>query len=127
MHTSFVIDVGCGNHWLACYARITTPIMKRFPPWFAFPQEYLEKKYGKGAGSRMSVALGAAGAKANINFNTERRVHNTLRSHRLVRLADQQGKGDKMIEEIFHGYFEEGRNIADIDVLLELASKVRRT
>lgn len=29
-----------------------------------------------------------------------------------------------MIEQIFHGYFEEGRNIADVDVLLDLANKV---
>ena len=55
----------------------------------------------------------------------DRRVHNTIRSHRLVRLATEQGKGGDMIEQIFHGYFEEGRNIADIDVLLDLAKKVR--
>lgn len=73
----------------------------------------------------MSVALARAGEKTGINFNTERRVHNTLRSHRLVRLAEEQGKGNDMIEQIFRGYFEEGRNIADVDVLLDLAGKVR--
>lgn len=86
-------------------------------------QEHLEKKYGKGAGSRMAVALERAGQSTGINFNNERRVHNTIRSHRLVRLADQQEKGGEMIEQIFHGYFEEGRNIADVDVLLDIAQK----
>lgn len=88
-------------------------------------QEYLEKKYGKGAGSRMAVALERAGKSTGINFNNDRRVHNTIRSHRLVRLADQQEKGGDMIEQLFHGYFEEGKNIADSDVLLEIAQKVR--
>ncbi|CAM9495134.1 unnamed protein product [Sphacelaria rigidula] len=85
--------------------------------------EYLEKKYGKGAGSRMSTALEKAGELTGINFNKDRRVHNTIRSHRLVRLASEQGKGGDMIEQLFHGYFEEGRNIADVDVLLDLAKK----
>lgn len=87
-------------------------------------QEYLEQKYGKGAGSRMAVALDRAGQATGINFNNDRRVHNTIKSHRLVRLADEQGKGGDMIEQLFHGYFEEGRNIADVGVLLELAHKV---
>lgn len=35
-------------------------------------QEYLEKKYGKGAGSRMSTALEKAGERTGINFNKDR-------------------------------------------------------
>lgn len=85
---------------------------------------HLEKKYGKGTGARMAERLGEAGERAGIKFNNERRVHNTIRSHRLVRLAHEQGKGDEMIETIFHAYFENGENIADADVLLELANKV---
>lgn len=86
-------------------------------------KEYLEKKYGKGAGSRMAVALERAGKSTGINFNNDRRVHNTIRSHRLVRLADEQDKSGDMIEQLFHGYFEEGKNIADSDVLMEIAQK----
>lgn len=72
----------------------------------------------------MASALERAGQSTGIDFNSDRRVYNTIRSHRLVRLADQQGKGGEMIEQLFHGYFEEGRNIADVDVLLEFAQKV---
>lgn len=89
-----------------------------------YTQEYLNRKYGQNAGTRMATALEKAGKTTGINFNNERRVHNTVRSHRLVRLADEQGKGDDMIEQLFQGYFEEGRNIADVDVLLDLAQKV---
>lgn len=87
-------------------------------------QEYLEKKYGKGAGTRMASSLEKAGQSTGINFNNDRRVHNTILSHRLVRLADEQGKGGEMIDQIFHGYFEQGRNIADSTVLLDMAEKV---
>ena len=72
----------------------------------------------------MATALERAGQATGIKFNNERMVHNTIKSHRLVRLADGQGKGGDMIENLFQGYFEEGRNIADVDVLLELAQKV---
>lgn len=81
-------------------------------------------KYGKGAGSRMATSLEKVGQANGIQFNNERRVHNTIKSHRLVRLADAQDKGNEMIEQLFHGYFEEGKNIADVDVLVELAQKV---
>lgn len=75
----------------------------------------------------MAASLERAGQANGIRFNGERRVHNTIRSHRLVRFADAQGKGDQMIEQLFHGYFEEGKNIADVGVLLELAQKVNNT
>lgn len=71
------------------------------------------------------MALERAGKSTGINFNNDRRVHNTIRSHRLVRLADEQDKSGDMIEQLFHGYFEEGKNIADSDVLMEIAQKVR--
>ncbi len=72
----------------------------------------------------MAASLEKVGQANGIRFNSERRVHNTIRSHRLVRFADAQDKGDQMIEQLFHGYFEEGKNIADVGVLLELAQKV---
>lgn len=72
----------------------------------------------------MAASLERVGQASGIRFNNERRVHNTIKSHRLVRFADAQNKGNEMIEQLFHGYFEEGKNIADVDVLLELAQKV---
>lgn len=72
----------------------------------------------------MAASLEKVGQANDIRFNSERRVHNTIKSHRLVRYADAQDKGNEMIEQLFHGYFEEGKNIADVDVLLDLARKV---
>lgn len=73
------------------------------------------------------TSLTFASKRNSLAARDDRRVHNTIRSHRLVRLASEQGKGGDMIEQLFHGYFEEGRNIADVDVLLDLAKKVRHT
>lgn len=72
----------------------------------------------------MAASLAMAGEATGIRFDNSRKVHNTIRSHRLVRFADGQGKGGEMIDQLFHAYFEQGRNIADVDVLLELAEKV---
>jgi predicted DsbA family dithiol-disulfide isomerase len=48
-------------------------------------------------------------------------VHNTLLSHRLVHLAEQQGKQGAVIEAIFKGYFENGINLSDINTLVDIA------
>ncbi|CAN0028634.1 unnamed protein product, partial [Discosporangium mesarthrocarpum] len=87
-------------------------------------REYLNRKYGEGAGTRMSRALAQAGERCGIDFNNDRVVHNTVKSHRLLMRAKDQGKQDEMIEAIFHAYFEEGRNIADPSVLVDIANKV---
>ncbi|CAN0426557.1 unnamed protein product [Ectocarpus sp. 12 AP-2014] len=104
--------------WKPFFLNIEAPETSELPI-----TEYLEKKYGKGAGSRMAASLAMAGEATGIRFNNDRKVHNTIRSHRLVRFADGQGKGGEMIDQLFHAYFEQGRNIADVDVLLELAEK----
>ena len=54
-------------------------------------------------------------------FSTNCQVHNTLLSHRLVHLAEQQGKQDAVIEAIFKGYFEHGINLSDINTLVDIA------
>ncbi|CAM9960954.1 unnamed protein product [Choristocarpus tenellus] len=71
----------------------------------------------------MSHALAQAGERTGINFNSDRLVHNTMKSHRLVRLGGEQGKQDDIIEAIFHAYFEECANIADPTVLVDIAKK----
>lgn len=49
---------------------------------------------------------------------------NTLKAHRLTWFAGQQDKATAMAERILKAYFTEGRNIAEIDVLANLAAEV---
>lgn len=62
------------------------------------------------------------GAAAGLTFNFEKltMAPNTVLSHQLIALVDEADK-PALIDAIYTAYFEEGRNIGDIDVLLEIA------
>jgi predicted DsbA family dithiol-disulfide isomerase len=88
---------------------------------------YLAAKFGSphNAG-RACAALSAAGKGEGIDFAFDRigRAPNTMRAHRLIRFAAQEGAGDDVVEVLFHAYFFEGLNIGDIDILAMIAGRV---
>ncbi len=49
---------------------------------------------------------------------------NTLKAHRLTWFAAQQDKATVMAERIFKAYFTEGKNIAEVETLANLATEV---
>lgn len=51
-------------------------------------------------------------------------VANSFDAHRLVQFAKSEGKDDEVEEALFQAYFTEGKNIADHDVLVEIAGSV---
>ncbi|WP_158861136.1 DsbA family oxidoreductase [Lunatibacter salilacus] len=52
------------------------------------------------------------------------KVANAMDAHRLIQLAKTVGKGGDMEERLFRAYFMEGKNIADMDVLVDLGKDV---
>ncbi|MEO0564444.1 MAG: DsbA family oxidoreductase [Chloroflexota bacterium] len=64
------------------------------------------------------------GEQVGLKFNFENIEHapNTTLSHRLIALAptDQQ---ESMIDAVYAAYFEHGRNIGALDVLLDIATE----
>ncbi|HSI77522.1 MAG TPA: DsbA family oxidoreductase [Lunatimonas sp.] len=52
------------------------------------------------------------------------KVANAMDAHRLIQLAKTVGKGGDVEERLFRAYFMEGKNIADMDVLVELGEDV---
>jgi predicted DsbA family dithiol-disulfide isomerase len=87
---------------------------------------YLKAKFGDGDRPRaMSEAIRQAGESEEIAFAFDRilKTPNTVDSHRLIRWAGGAGLQDEMVEALFKAYFEEGRDIGDIDVLVEIASE----
>ena len=76
---------------------------------------YLEAKFG-GPGEMKAIQdrVAAVGTSVGIEFVFDRiaRTPNTFDAHRLIRFAQQQGRQDEVVEELFHGYFTEGLNIA---------------
>lgn len=87
-------------------------------------REYLAAKFGNdNQAKRIYDVIRAAGESEGLEFNFDniQRTPNTLRAHRLVRLAQERGKGNQMIEALFQAYFVRGENIGDRTVLVDAA------
>jgi predicted DsbA family dithiol-disulfide isomerase len=87
---------------------------------------YLAAKFGSAHNAgRAYAALSAAGRGEGIDFAFDRigRAPNTLRAHRLIRFAADEGAGDGVVEALFHAYFLEGLDIGDIDTLAAIAGR----
>lgn len=85
---------------------------------------YLKAKFGDGERPKaMSQAIVEAGANEGISFAFDEiaKTPNTTASHCLIRWAGTAGVQDEMVERLFRAYFEEGLDIGDPDVLVELA------
>jgi predicted DsbA family dithiol-disulfide isomerase len=142
MHIDIVCDIACpwcfiGKRRLE-RALALRPDIVVTRSWRAFqlnpdmpndgvPREfYLAAKFGSlRQAVRSYAAITAAGRGEGIEFAFERirRTPNTLRAHRLIRLAATEGCGDDVAEALFRGYFVEGIDIGDIDALAETAGE----
>lgn len=70
-----------------------------------------------------SLAERAIESGLNLRFETAV-VANTFDAHRLTHLAQQQGLGSEIEEQLFEAHFSKGENVADADVLTRLGKSV---
>ena len=85
---------------------------------------YMKAKFGDE--SRLAAAhdrLTMLGAEVGIayDFAAISRSPNTLDAHRLIRWAATAGAQDAVVERLFQLYFEQGRDIGDRALLVEVA------
>jgi predicted DsbA family dithiol-disulfide isomerase len=90
-------------------------------------REYLETKFGGRAQAvsvyaRIEEAALAAGLK--IDFAGIDRTPNTINAHRLIHWAGLEGRQTAAVTRLFKAYFEEGRDIGNHDVLLDIAEGI---
>lgn len=57
----------------------------------------------------------------SFNFSDESRMYNTFKAHQLIHIAAQKGLEESMKLRLFSAYFTEGKNINEINVLVEEA------
>jgi predicted DsbA family dithiol-disulfide isomerase len=140
MHIDIVADVACP--WCFIGKRRLERALAQRPDivatrtWRAFqlnpdmPAEgisrefYLTAKFGSPRlAARSYSAIAGAGRDEGIEFAFERirRTPNTLRAHRLIRLAATEGCGDAIVEVLFGAYFVDGLDIGDIETLAAIA------
>jgi predicted DsbA family dithiol-disulfide isomerase len=89
-------------------------------------KEYRTAKFGSWERSLgLDAQLTVAGRAVGIPFAFDKieRTPNTLDSHRLIRLADQEGVQDSVVEALFRAYFTEGRDISRTPTLLDVVAR----
>jgi predicted DsbA family dithiol-disulfide isomerase len=86
--------------------------------------EYLEKRFGDIEKLRPAMdELTRLGKAEGISFNFEKmeRVPNSLDAHRLMKLGEAEDVSTSdLAENILRGFFEDGLDIADRDVLIDI-------
>ena len=97
------------------------------PPEGMEREAYLLQKFGDVDGIIASHKyLTAMGLEEGVEYHFDRinRSPNTVDAHRLIRWASADGLQDAMVERLFAGYFRDGVDIGDTQVLADLARDV---
>jgi predicted DsbA family dithiol-disulfide isomerase len=68
--------------------------------------------------------LRATAAEAGIEMKRPSLVPNTRKAHEATEFAKEHGRLWEIHRALFHAYFEEERNIGDVDVLCEIATGI---
>jgi predicted DsbA family dithiol-disulfide isomerase len=89
--------------------------------------DYLRERFGDPAVLEPAMAdLTRRGLAEGVQFRFDRiaRIPNTLNAHQLMRFAEASGANTSAVaEDLLRGFFEEGLNIADRDVLAGIGKR----
>lgn len=87
---------------------------------------YRARKFGAERSAELDAQMTELGREEGISFafHDMQRTPNTRKAHMLIAAARQQGRGAALVEALFRAYFEEGRDVGDETVLLDVAAGV---
>lgn len=75
--------------------------------------------------TRMQDKLTQQGKELGIDFQFDKApISNSHNAHKLIHVAQKQGKANALKETLFRRYFSEGTNIEDIRILREIAEQL---
>jgi predicted DsbA family dithiol-disulfide isomerase len=89
-------------------------------------REYRTNKFGSWERSlALDAQVAEAGRGEGIGFAFDRmeRTPNSFDAHRLIQLAAHVGVQDAVVEGLFQAYFTDGRDLADVGTLLDIAGE----
>lgn len=101
------------------------PTMKSQPGKSTY--DYLAEKYGRDREWSLEMHANVTNqAKAEgLEYNFDKAIiANSFDAHRLSHLAKKHGKGNELEELIFKAYFTEGKDVSEIETLVELGTNV---
>jgi predicted DsbA family dithiol-disulfide isomerase len=96
------------------------------PPEGVDREKYRIAKFGSLQRSKqLDQRITETAATVGLEFHLDRltRTPNTVKAHRVIRLAGQKGVQDAVVEALFEGYFCNGADIGDSNVLATLGSE----
>lgn len=88
---------------------------------------YLEGKFGgKDAAVKAYAPVAVKAEEAGLAMNLEgiKRTPNTRDAHRLIHWAGIEGRQTPLVLALFRAYFVDGRDIGDVETLLDIAVSV---
>ena len=90
-------------------------------PW----AEFIESKFGGARRAEVAfehVRQAAEPERIDFRFDRMTLAPNTEDAHRLVLFAAENGREWEVVTALFRAHFTEGRNVGDLDTLVELAA-----
>ena len=100
-------------------------LQRGLPPEGLDWNDFVEQKFGGWQRARpMFAQVANAGAADGLRYDFEAitRAPNTLDAHRVVLLAQEQGRMWEVADGLYSAYFAEGRDITGREVLAEVAT-----
>ncbi len=97
------------------------------PPEGMDRREYLETKFGgrdRAVQVYAKIEEAAKAAGLNIDFAAIKRTPNTINAHRLIHWAGLEGRQTAAVSRLFKAYFEDGKDIGDDAVLIDIAKGI---
>lgn len=86
---------------------------------------YLDAKFGAGKRKEIEIRLSEAALESGVTFNWARvtKSFNTRMAHMLVAAASTVQRGTEMKAALFKAYWQDGRDIGDLDTLVAIAGE----
>ena len=85
-----------------------------------------ERKFGKERAAQMIPQMQRTAGEVGIKMEYGGKVGNTRNSHRLIGLAENDSNlQGKVVDALFHAYFEVNDDISSIDTLARIATDVK--
>lgn len=87
---------------------------------------YLDSKFGPGKRKEIELRLSEAALESGVTFNWGKvtKSVNTRMAHMLVAAASTVMRGSEMTATLFKAYFQDGRDIGDLDTLVAIAGEL---
>lgn len=112
------------------------PVQVRFLPYELNPStpeegidhhKYLASKMGSPKALEAAhERLAGLGKEAGLDYHFDliQKIPNTFQAHRVLWLAEQEGKAKELHDAFFKGYFTDGKDLTRPEILVELAVSV---